>query len=283
MTAELRVEQHPGDGGVAGEALNGGVGDRGAAVQLGTGGAGQALEGGKRGGDLEVGALAGARRHVALVEPVSGQLDQRIGEPLCPVAVLVGTTPPRQRLESGTQEASTLGVEEAGNGQATSFRGAETQASPLDGVDRTRHARSRMHRVLRVVAGGAEAGDGVAFGGGKQGALVEVLGDRAARCKVGGLSHQAEVREADAPVEEGVDARRQVTLPLAHLQGGDRRVAGHPAFLANPGGRVLVEVGVRRGSEPVRDARKGQLEAVDDGAGAAEILPEIVARAGLAG
>ena len=65
--------------------------DRERELQLGGGGAEVAEEGLERGGDLEVGALAGGARDAAAVESVARELDQGVGQPVRLGAVVVRT------------------------------------------------------------------------------------------------------------------------------------------------------------------------------------------------
>ena len=75
------VEDHPSDRGVAAEPANRLGSDRAAPLQLARGRAVPTDERVKGGGDLEMGSLAAAVGEQSGVHGVTGELDQRVGEP----------------------------------------------------------------------------------------------------------------------------------------------------------------------------------------------------------
>src|SRR5450631_1723574 len=83
--------------------------------------------------------------------------------------------------------------------------------------------------------------------------------------------------EADPAREKGLHAALQPRLLLTDPDGVDGRVDSHPTLLADPGHRVLVEVGVGERRKGCRVACEAELELVDDHPGGQQTVADILA------
>jgi hypothetical protein len=83
--------------------------------------------------------------------------------------------------------------------------------------------------------------------------------------------------EADPACEKGLHAALQTRLLLTDPDGVDGRVDSHPTLLADPGQRVLVEVGVGERRKGCRVACEAELELADDHPGGQQTVADIIA------
>ena len=96
----LAIQQHARDGGVARQPLHCRPSNRRRELQLRSGSAAQPHERLQGRRHLQVRPLARPSRHHALVQPVRGQLHQRVGETTSAIAPIIRPASPRQRLNA---------------------------------------------------------------------------------------------------------------------------------------------------------------------------------------
>ena len=167
-----------------------------------------------------------------MVEGVHGELDEPVGQTSCSRAIIAGTGASAQRSEGDPERRSAHRVEQATNDHPPVLAAGELEPPALDRVDMLGEHGGGIGGVAGVVAVVEEAAHRMLESLLEKRTLLEGTGRPLDRPL--GPGQQGEVAEADPPLLQGGDTRRQPLNLLAGRHRAARSLSGHPALMTDP-------------------------------------------------